>query len=262
MELHVPATLEMLNIPYTGSAPANLAICYNKSIVRAVAASLDIPVPLESYVDPSDQTATLPSIFPALLKPSCGDSSIGITKDAVVYNAQQLIAYMDYLRETLPNMPILVQEFLQGREFSVGLIGNTDRFEVLPILEVDYSKLPEDLPKILGYESKWVLDSPYCNSVSYKEADLDEDTRRNLIEYAIMLFERLGCRDYARIDFRADTSGVIKLLEVNPNPGWCWDGKFNLMAGFKGMDYVEVLELILRAAVDRYQIEAPAVLSP
>ena len=170
-------------------------------------------------------------------------------------NAQQLIAYMDYLRETLPNMPILVQEFLQGREFSVGLIGNTDRFEVLPVLEVDYSQLPSHLPKILGYESKWQLDSPYCTAINYIEADIDEDTRRLLVEYSIILFERLGCRDYARMDFRADASGVIKLLEVNPNPGWCWDGKFNLMAGFKGMEYSEVLELILRAALDRYQIE-------
>lgn len=255
MELHVPALLEMLDIPYTGSAPANLAICYNKSIVRSVAQGLDIPVPLESYINPSDQTATLPSIFPALLKPSCGDSSIGITKDAVVANAQQLMAYLDYLRETLPNMPILVQEFLQGREFSVGLIGNPDRFEVLPILEVDYSQLPKHLPKILGYESKWVLDSPYCQSIRYIEADIDDDTRRQLIEYSMLLFERLGCRDYARMDFRTDASGVVKLLEVNPNPGWCWDGKFNMMAGFKGMEYAEVLELILRAALDRYQIE-------
>lgn len=257
MELHVPSVLEMLNVPYTGSAPANLAICYNKSIVRSVAQGLDIPVPLESYIDPADQTATLPSIFPALLKPSCGDSSVGITKDAVVYNAQQLIAYMDHLREILPNVPILVQEFLQGREYSVALIGNTDRFEVLPVLEVDYSALPTELPRILGYESKWLPDSPYWNMIKYKEADLDEDSRRNMIEYSIILFERLGCRDYARMDFRADQAGVIKLLEVNPNPGWCWDGKFNLMAGFKGIDYSEMLEMVLRAALDRYQIEVP-----
>lgn len=257
MELHVPSVLEMLNIPYTGSAPACLAICYNKSIVRSVAMGLDIPVPLESYINPSDQTATLPSIFPALLKPSCGDSSLGITKDGVVSNAQQLITYMDYLREIAPNVPILVQEFLQGREFSVGLIGNTDRFEVLPIMEVDYSQLPPELPQILGYESKWLPDSPYWNLIKYKEADIDEDTRRNLIEYSIILFERLGCRDYARIDYRADLSGVVKLLEVNPNPGWCWDGKLNLMAGVKGLDYSEMLELILRAALERYQMDVP-----
>lgn len=257
MELHVPALLEMLQIPYSGSAPCNLAVCYNKAIVRSIAQELNIPVPLESYLEPSDHTASLPSIFPAFLKPCCGDSSIGITQNAVVYNAQQLIAYRDYLREVVPNSPILVQEFLNGREFSVGLIGNSERFEVLPLLEVDYSGLPAHLPKILGYESKWLPGSPYWNSINYKEAELDEDSRRNLIEYSIQLFERLGCRDCARFDFRADSEGEIKLLEVNPNPGWCWDGKINLMAKFKGLQYAEVLEMILRTALERYQIDLP-----
>lgn len=257
MELHVPALLEMLQIPYTGSAPFNLALCYNKAIVRAVAQECNIPVPLESYIHSSDQTATMPSIFPALLKPCCGDSSIGITQNAIVHNAQQLIAYRDYLREVVPNSPILVQEFLNGREYSVSLVGNSERFEVLPILEVDYSNLPKDLPQILGYESKWLPDSPYWNCIRYKEAELDEDNRRNLIEYSILLFERLGCRDCARFDFRTDSQGEIKLLEVNPNPGWCWDGKLNLMANFKGIQYHELLEMIIRAALDRYQIDVP-----
>lgn len=257
MELHVPALLEMLHVPYSGSAPCNLALCYNKAIVRAVAQELNIPVPLESYMQSSDQTASLPSIFPAFLKPCCGDSSVGITQDAVVYNAQQLISYLDHLREVVPNGPILVQEFLNGREFSVGLIGNPERFEVLPILEVDYSQLPKNLPKILGYESKWLPDSPYWNTIRYKEAEIDEEERRNLIEYSIQLFERLGCRDCARFDFRADSEGVIKLLEVNPNPGWCWDGKLNLMANFKGIEYYEMLEMIIRAALERCQIDVP-----
>ncbi len=70
------------------------------------------------------------------------------------------------------------------------------------------------------------------------------------------LFERLGCREYARIDFRTDAQGEIKLLEVNPNPGWCWDGKFNLMAGFQGTRYAEMLGQILAAAEERLGIVA------
>ena len=69
------------------------------------------------------------------------------------------------------------------------------------------------------------------------------------------LFERLGCRDYARFDFRADAKGEIKLLEVNPNPGWCWDGKFNLMAGYAGITYPELLEAILVSAEERLGLE-------
>lgn len=250
-ELHVPAILEMFNIPYSGAGPACLALCYNKAIVRAVAQSLDIPVPLETYYDPSDQAANLPSIFPALIKPNLGDSSIGITKDAVVYDSESLVAYLDQLKTALPNIPILIQEFLSGPEYSVGLIGNPENFTPLPILTVDYSQLPEELPKILGYESKWEPTSPYWNKIQYVAADLDNETERRLIDYSTLLFERLGCRDYARFDFRADAQGEIKLLEANPNPGWCWDGKLNLMASLLGKTYAELLTMIIESALDR-----------
>ena len=253
-ELHVPALLEILEIPYSGAEPACLALCYNKAIVRTVAQSMEIPVPLETYYDPSDQAANLPSIFPALLKPNLGDSSIGITKDAVVHNSESLVAYLENLKTLLPNTPILIQEYLSGTEYSVGVIGNPGNFSVLPILTVDYSKLPKELPKILGYESKWIPDSPYWDKIQYVQSHLDLETERQLIDYSTMLFERLGCRDYARFDFRADENGVIKLLEVNPNPGWCWDGKLNLMADFAGKTYAELLNMIIEAAVDRMQL--------
>ena len=108
-------------------APAALAACYDKGLVRAVAQSLDVPVPLESYVRPGDQGATLPSVFPALLKPNQGDSSQGITKDAVVSNEKGLLDYLDRLRADFPKRGVLVQEFLTGAEYSVGLIGNPDQ---------------------------------------------------------------------------------------------------------------------------------------
>ena len=212
-ELHIPVLLEMLNIPYSGAGPACLAICYNKSLVRSVAMQLDVPVPLETYVGTADQTATLPSIFPAILKPNFGDSSIGITKNAVVHSAEELIVYLNELKNLLPNIPTLVQEYLTGPEYSVAVIGNCGNYTVLPILEVDYSGLPPNLPPILGYESKWLPESPYWNNIKYKEAVLKEDVYSQLVNNSIMLFERLECRDYARFDFREDDQKNIKLLD-------------------------------------------------
>lgn len=256
-ELHVPALLEALGLPYTGGGPGCLAACYDKGLVRAVAMTLDVPVPLETYVRPGDQGATLPSVFPALLKPNLGDSSQGITKDAVVHNERALLDYLERLRTLFPKRPVLVQEFLTGAEYSVSLIGNPDQgLRALPILEVDYSRLDDGLPKILGYESKWEPDSPYWTQIRYKETSLSEIAQQQLVEHSARLFERMNCRDYARFDFRADAKGEIKLLEVNPNPGWCWDGKVNLMAGFNGMRYSEMLGQILSAAVERLQIVA------
>ena len=254
-ELHVPAMLEVLGVPYTGGNPPALAACYDKGLVRAVAMTLDVPVPLETYVRPGDQGATLPGVFPALLKPNTGDSSQGITKDAVVKNEKALLDYLDKLRAEFPKRSVLVQEYLMGAEYSVGIIGNPEQaLRALPILEVDYSKLDPKLPKILGYESKWEPDSPYWTQITYQETQLPELAQQQLVEHSARLFERLGCRDYARFDYRADARGEIKLLEVNPNPGWCWDGKLNIMAGWQGMRYSDLLGQILQAAVERLNI--------
>ena len=251
-ELHVPAMLELMDLRYTGAAPGCLGLCYDKSLVRAIAGELGVPVPLETYTSPDDNAATIPSVFPALLKPSTGDSSIGITQKSVVRNTEEAVSYLNFLRETFPGRPVLVQEYLTGAEYSVGLIGNPGHgFHVLPVLEVDYSGLPADLPPILSYESKWDPESPYWTEIRYRPARGDDDTFRRMIDHAIMLFERLGCRDYARADFRADAEGTVKLLEMNPNPGWCWDGKFNLMAGFEGLSYADLLRMIIEAAQTR-----------
>ena len=156
---------------------------------------------------------------------------------------------MNGLKHSLPGRPILVQEFLEGAEYSIGIVGNPGlNVQYLPPLEVDYSRLPEGLPHILGYESKWEPDSPYWTQIQCHEARLPEETVRTLQDYSMLLFERLGCQDYARFDYRADASGQIKLLEVNPNPGWYWDGKLNYMAGFAGLRYADLLRLILEAA--------------
>ncbi len=262
-ELHVPAALEMLDIPYSGAGPACLGLCYNKAFVRSIAKSLDVPTPLETYFDPDDQSATLPSVFPALVKPNYGDSSIGITQDAVVHTPEQLIEYLGKLRDELPGRPVLIQEFLPGEEYSVGIIGNSGLgYHVLPVLEVDYSDLEPGLPRILGYESKWEPDSPYWTQIKYHEAQLHEEGKRKLVDRSLRLFERLECRDYARFDFRTDAAGKMKLLEVNPNPGWCWDGKFTYMAGFAGLRYADVLRMVLMAAQERVATQKAAATRP
>jgi D-alanine-D-alanine ligase len=246
----------MLGIPYSGAGPACLGLCYNKFVVRAIAASMDIPVPMETYFNPDDTSATLPSVFPAIVKPNFGDSSIGITQDAVVYSSDELVKYLTKIREALPGRSVLIEEFLSGPEYSISIIGNPGlSYNIFPPLEVDYSSLEPGLPHILGYESKWIPDSPYWTQISYHEANVNDDIRAKLFDYSNLLFERCGCRDYARFDFRTDSDGEIKLLEVNPNPGWCWDGKLNYMAGFEGLRYADLLKMIIEAAQERIAAE-------
>jgi len=263
MEMHVPAMLEMLDVPYSGAGPACLGLCYNKSLVRGIAQAIDVPVPAETYFNSDDLAATIPSVFPALIKPNYGDSSVGITKEAVVHTWEEAITCLGRLREQMPACPILIQEFLTGPEYSIAIIGNPGQgYRILPPLEVDYSRLDPALPRLLSYESKWIPDSPYWTQISYREARLDEEARRKMIDYSNILFERLGCRDYARFDFRADAEGEIRLLEVNPNPGWCWDGKLNLMAEMAGLRYSELLKLVIEAAQERVAAQHPGLVIP
>jgi D-alanine-D-alanine ligase len=255
MESHLPALLDLLGIPYTGAGPACLALCYDKSVVRSIAVSLGIPVPEEISIGEDDSVATLSTALPGLVKPCRGDNSVGIDHRSVVRTPDEAMDAVRRLRHSLPGNPILVQEYLAGSEYSLGVIGNPGQpFEFLPLLEVDYSALDPGLPPILAYASKWDPASPYATQITYKRAVLPPDVERELVHQAIRLFGRLGCRDYARLDFRADAKGRIKLLEVNPNPGWCWDGKLNIMAGFAGLRYPDLLRLILQAAEHRLSL--------
>ncbi|MBE0516475.1 MAG: methyltransferase domain-containing protein [Methanophagales archaeon] len=251
-ELHIPALLEMLNIPYTGSNPQCLAFCHDKSLVRGIAKEMGIPVPEAVFIKPEDSTFELYFDFPVIAKPNFGDSSFGITQRSVTYSPEELTNAISEIRERFGyDKPILVEEFLTGKDLSVGIIGNPpESYTVLPIIEEDYSSLPGGLPRICGYEAKWLPDSPYWGIRSVR-AELPEEVERNVVEWSLKLFERLECRDYARFDWRLDAKGNPKLLEVNPNPGWCWDGHMAKMAAIAGMSYAEMLEAILKTAEAR-----------
>jgi len=251
-ELHVPALLEMLGIPYTGSGPQCLAFCYDKSLVRGVAREMEVPVPEAFFIKPDDNVYELSFSFPVIAKPNFGDSSFGITQKSVANNIEELVTAIEMIREVLGyDKPILVEEFLPGKDLSIGIIGNSrDSLLVLPIIEEDYSQVPEDLPRICGYEAKWLPDSPYWKITS-KPARLVQDTEKMIEECSLKLMERLECRDYCRLDWRLDAAGTPKLLEVNPNPGWCWDGHMAKMARIKGMTYSQMLHAVLKAAEQR-----------
>ncbi|WP_221057985.1 methyltransferase domain-containing protein [Methanoculleus chikugoensis] len=255
-ELHVPALLEMYGIPYTGAGPQSLAFCYDKSLVRGIAKEMGIPVPDACFITPGDRTYDVGMKFPAIVKPNAGDSSYGITQKSIAHTIEELADIITSLRTTLGyDCSLLVEEFLTGKDISVGIIGNPSGYSmVLPVIEEDYSALPPDLPRICGYEAKWLPDSPYWK-VTSKPADLPEGTEKMIVRCCLALFERLECRDYCRFDWRLDEHGNPKLLEVNPNPGWCWDGHLARMAKYAGLNYSEMLGRILKAAEERFGME-------
>jgi len=215
-----------------------------------------IPVPEAFFVRPEDSTYEVPFDFPVLIKPNFGDSSFGITANSVAYDAEGLLNAIQEIRRHLGyEKPILVERLLTGKDLTVGIIGNPpSSYTVLPITEEDYSALPPHLPRICGYEAKWCPDSPYWN-IRSRPAQLPQETEKKLIEWCIVLWERLECRDYTRFDWRLDDEGSPHLLEVNPNPGWCWDGHLNKMAGYADYTYSQLLGMILKMAEIRLGLE-------
>ena len=255
-ELHVTALLELLGIPYTGSGPQCLAFCYDKSLIRGIAKETLVPVPEGIFIKPGDDIYELPFGFPVLVKPNFGDSSFGITQRSVANTIEELVNAVVEIREKFGyEKPILVEELLTGKDITIGIIGNLpEPYIVLPVIEEDYSMLPPELPRICGYEAKWLPDSPYWNIKSVP-ANLPEATEKFVVECCLKLFERLDCRDYCRFDWRLDAAGNPKLLEVNPNPGWCWDGHMAKMARLANMSYSDMLGHIIRAAEIRLGIQ-------
>ena len=252
-ELHVAAYLELLGIPYSGSGPVTLGLCYDKALVRALAQAHGVPVPEERFLGLGD---ALPAIgFPAFVKPNRADGSVGITRRSIVNDAGELAETVAELRRTPAGAELVVQEFLCGAEYGLGILGNPgDGFDVLPVLEVDYDALDPALPRLLDYDSKTDPSSPYWRDVRFRRARLDEATLGDMRAWCETLFARLGLRDYARFDFRADVEGRLKLMEVNPNPAWCHDGKLAHMAAQRGDGHAALLERILEVALRRCRV--------
>ncbi|RRQ22745.1 D-alanine--D-alanine ligase family protein [Thiohalobacter thiocyanaticus] len=253
---HIPSLLEMLDIPYTGSNGMTLNVTADKSLVRALAVTLNIPVPNEVYVDLRTDPLPLPEIYPALIKPNQGAGSFGMSRDCVVHDASQAVAYMTKLAGMLEPPEAVIQDFLTGPEYTVGIVGNPATGLVpLPPAEIDYSDLEPGLPPVFTYDAKFDAASPYWNQLRHRRAELEEVTHARLIEYCSCLYRRLGIRDYARFDFRCGTDGQPRLLDANPNPTWYADSRMSMMAGWAGYSYTELLRLILQAAIERYALE-------
>lgn len=253
---HIPALLEVLAIPYTGSPPMAMYVSSDKELVRALAVGLGVAVPDQTFVDLSGQPLVVPRSYPALIKPNIGAGSFGITEDCVVRDADEAASYLRWLAGRVTPPQALIQEFLAGAEYTVGVIGNPQTgLMVLPPAELDYSAVDPDLPHLFTYAGKFDPNSRYWKQLRHRRAELDEATRAQLARDCTRLFKRLGFRDYARFDFRVGADGQPRLLDANPNPTWYWDSRMAMMSGWAGYDYPGMLRLILEAAARRYGID-------
>lgn len=253
MEPHIPALLDMLHLPYTGSGLACLAKCYDKSLVGGVAKSLGIPAPEERWVAGDNPVLNDWKTFPALLKLNRADNSVSIDQGSIVKNEAELVARLKHLHRNFPGRDILVQEYLPGTEYTIPLLGNAGNYQFLQAFEWDFSDA-KGLAPIITYDQKYDLpDSLYHGKVGSTDAKLTPVQLAQLQSYAIRLAQRLECNDYVKFDFRTAADGTIKLIEVNPNTSWGPSAFIDEDDIKAGLTYADVIRFILESAQLRYR---------
>jgi len=217
-ESQVPAMLEMLRTPYTGSGPLTLAIALDKALTHQVLSVNGVPSPKFQVFFSPTQKRQHGLEFPLVVKPLAEGSSKGIRSSSLVKDERSLLEQLSWVIETY-QQPAIVEEFLPGREFTVGLIGNDDLL-VLPIVEILLEKLPSGASPIYSFEAKWIWDVPEKPLDIFQcPADVPDDLEKEIKKTAAKAFKVLNCRDMCRLDMRLDKDGKPRVLEVNPLPG-------------------------------------------
>jgi len=214
-EANVAGVFELLRIPFTGNTSKTLALCQNKNRTKAILKSFGLPIAKSRLMTSEDYVLNL--AFPLIVKPNSEDASLGIYPDSVVFDQKNLSKQIKKIIRKY-RQPALVEEYIEGREFNVSILDG-ERLEALPVSEIDFSGLPEGIPRICSYEAKWFEDHILFNSTPpICPAQISDSLRSRLQQTALAAAKAMGCRDYARVDLRMDENGRIYILEVNPNP--------------------------------------------
>ena len=251
-EMHVAGLYELMGIPYTGASAFGLGTCLNKVRTKEILMANGIPTARYAMFK-SSYEINLDDFnlkFPLIVKPSHEDASIGIDNGSVVESVAALRKRIRFIIQQ-HDQPALVEEYIEGRELNVGILGNK-RPIVLPISEIDFSGLPSDLPKIVTYNAKWMEGTPeYAGTVGKCPADIPKETEQRAKEIALRCFRLMGTRDYARVDMRLDKQGNLFVLEVNPNPDISDNAGFARSARAYGLSFNDVISRIVEYAWER-----------
>ena len=254
-DFKIAAFLELLGKKYTGTGTHGLMLAQDKAVAKKIFAFHGIHTPTfaKSFRGRLDFSHDLQ--FPVIVKPAREDGSIGIEFSAVVNSIRELMERIDWLHSNFDS-PVLIEEYVEGREMYVGVIGN-DNPTALPPIELDLSKLPEGMPRIAGAEVKWGKGTPaYRDTKSAVTEDLPEETLTLLQTTAVAVYQALELRDYARIDMRMRPDGRVAVIEANPNPWLASKAEFAMAARRSGRTYTQLIEEIVDLAAARYGASA------
>jgi D-alanine-D-alanine ligase len=247
------AVLELLGVPFTGCGAGALWLTTDKLATRAVLDAAGIPVAAGGRWHPAAPQLPPGVQFPVILKPAWEDASVGLEGNPVCEGAAELAVRGAQLAARFERQPLLVEEFLPGREFNVSLLEQRQGPLVLPVAEIAFVDLPAGVPPIVGYEAKWEAGSlADLHTVRrFPEEREDGTLLYQLRDLAVAAWRECGLSGYARVDMRLDASGQPRVLEVNANPCLAADAGFMAAASRAGLDAAAVVRALLEAALRR-----------
>jgi D-alanine-D-alanine ligase len=244
-EDHVVATLELAGIPYTGSGLWTLAACRRKAVCNTLLAHAGVPVPRWTVAHGRIED-DFP--LPAIVKPAAEDASTGLDKHSVVTDRKSLRSRVAAMTEQFDE--VLVQQYVAGREFNVGFVGD----RVLPLAEIDFAAMPTSSWPILTYAAKWQTGSPEdLGSRPVCPAQISQRVAERLSRVAQAAWRTMLGKGYGRVDLRVDDAGRPWVLEVNPNPDLTDEAGLSRMAKAAGWDYPELVRRIAEVALREAQ---------
>jgi D-alanine-D-alanine ligase len=249
----LPLLFELHRIPFTGSGAFPLSLALRKDKVKEVLRARGIPAPQGLLIREEAEVPAIQLRFPMMVKPSREDASVGITSASVVHDREALA---ERVRHVLRHyqQPALVEEFIEGREIYVSLLGRIgEKPQIFPFFEIDFSDMPPDRPKIVSFEGKWVEDSvEYRGTRPVRCEGLSPALRARISDTALAAFEAIDLRDYARMDFRLAADGTPYIIDVNPNCDLSdLAGGFSKAARAGGLSYKDVILRIVSLALAR-----------
>ena len=255
LESNVAGLLNLLDLRYTGSSPAGLLLAGDKSISTKMLRANGVKTPESATLFRGAIENVGKLHFPLIVKPPQEDASLGITNKSVVKDVQELLQQLDSLHGEYAS-PILVEEFVEGREFYCGVLGNAQPTP-LPIVEMDFTGFPADKPRIASWAAKWGDDgdekgAEFAGTKSIFPEDLHEELVERIHAVAVDAFRALRLRDYARVDMRVNDKGEIYVLEINPNCYLEKDAEFARAARKADIEYDALIARIVELASARY----------
>jgi D-alanine-D-alanine ligase len=251
-EMNVVAYVDLLGLRYTGAGPHAIFLAQDKAVAKKIFAFHGIKTPFFAIAYRGRIEHAHDVSFPLIVKPAWEDGSIGIDAASVVKNVKEMMERVEYVQDEFDS-PALIEEYIEGREIYAGVLGNYEKAEVLPMVELDLSRLPEGTPKIASYDVKFEKDSEaYKLTKSNIAENLDEATVKRLSDTALAAYRALKLRDYGRIDMRLAPNGDVYVIEANPNPWLASRQEFAMAAKASGRSYTELIGAIVDLAMARY----------